>query len=296
VEKSSVTKSKPTILAVDDEPNVLKSLKRLLFDTDYKVLTAASGEEALAMFDEADIHLVISDYRMPGMNGVEFLSQVKKLYPETIRIVLSGYADVHAIVEAINDGEVYKFIAKPWNDQDLLTTLMRAFEQHSLQRENARLYEELRRRNHELEDLAKSLEERVAERTRDLEMKNRALNIAHSILDLLPAGVIGVDSNELVVYFNDIACACYGEAGLGLGVSARPAFGDVATEELRHVMTGGVCRLVRIGRQRSFESLCQPLPGGAGVILLIRDHIDRGEPTTDKRSDHSDSKLERCSS
>lgn len=274
-----------TILVVDDEPNVLRSLKRLLFGTDYNVLTAASGEEALTLFGAQDIHLVISDYRMPGMNGVEFLSQVKKLHPETIRIVLSGYADAHAIVEAINDGEVYKFIAKPWNDQDLLTTLLRAFEQYSLQRENARLYGELQRRNLELEDLARSLEQRVAERMADLEMKNRALHIAHNILDLLPAGVIGVDSNELVVYCNPIAQSSYADAGLSLGLSARLVFGERSMDMLRAAMADGNCRLVRVGRDRDLETLCQPLPGGVGVILLIREQMNLPERTDDTRTE-----------
>ena len=174
-----------TLLIVDDEPNVLKSLKRLLSNNDFNILTAPDAKEGLKALTTCDIHVVISDYRMPGLNGVEFLSQVKEKYPDTIRMILSGYADVTAVVEAINDGHVYKFMAKPWNDQEITTSIMRAFEQHQLIKENSILNSVLNDRNQELEDLAKSLEDEVIRRTRDLEIKNRALTVAQNILNLL---------------------------------------------------------------------------------------------------------------
>ena len=118
---------KHKILLVDDEPNVLKSLKRLFVETDYEIFTAESGEQGLEVCAKEKIALIISDYRMPRMNGVQFLTKVKEQFPRTIRIILSGYADVTAIVESINDGQVYKFLSKPWNDHDLLTTVQRSF-------------------------------------------------------------------------------------------------------------------------------------------------------------------------
>ena len=132
------------ILCVDDERNVLKALRRLFIDEEhYEIIVAESGEEGLeALAEEKDVRLVISDYRMPGMTGVEFLAQVCEKWPDTIRIVLSGYADTSAVVEAINQGQIYKFIPKPWNDEDLKTTVSAALEHQELQRQNALLNEE----------------------------------------------------------------------------------------------------------------------------------------------------------
>lgn len=267
-----MSEQRQTLLIVDDEANVLKSVKRLLFDADYRILTAGSGQEGLETFEkEPAIQLVISDYRMPGMTGVEFLRQVKELYPNTIRIILSGYADVSSIVEAINDGQVYKFIGKPWNDQDLLTTIMRAFEQYDLMRENRHLNDELLKRNKELEKAAQELEQKVQERTNDLEMKNRALTITHNLLDLLPAGVVGIDSESSVVYANEMALKYLGAKKLNLQGPADRAFETdalaniMATMSLRQSYRGtiqGTCKL---------EVIAEPLPGDAGVICLLLD-------------------------
>jgi len=117
------------ILCVDDERNVLRALERIFLDDDYEILTACSGEQGLEILSAApQVQVVISDYRMPGMNGVEFLKEVCKTHPETIRIVLSGYADTAAVVAAINQGKIYKFIPKPWNDDELRLTVAKALE------------------------------------------------------------------------------------------------------------------------------------------------------------------------
>jgi two-component system NtrC family sensor kinase len=210
------------------------------------------------------VHLVISDYRMPGMNGVEFLAKVKEKYPATMRLILSGFADAGAVVEAINDGQVYKFMPKPWNDQELLTTIKRAFEQYDLQLENANLNTELHARNHTLEEMMSSLEKMVAERTRDIETKNKALKIAHNILDILPIGVVGVDLTEMVVYMNGSLEQYISTQGVALGSSARSFLDsnlmDVISETLNtgeqkvHFPNGDSC------------VICTPLPGQTGVI------------------------------
>jgi len=101
------------ILLVDDERNVIRALERLFIDDDYEIFTAASGDEGLAILAEEEVQLILADYRMEGMDGVEFLRRVYERWPDTIRIVLSGYADTGAVVGAINEGRVYKFIAKP---------------------------------------------------------------------------------------------------------------------------------------------------------------------------------------
>src|SRR3712207_2457110 len=101
------------ILIVDDEPANLRLLERL-FRHNYTILTAASGEEALALIEQHDVALLITDQRMPGMTGIDLIKQTAALRPHTVRIVLTGYADTHALVEAINCGQVYRFLAKPW--------------------------------------------------------------------------------------------------------------------------------------------------------------------------------------
>ena len=127
------------ILFVDDEPNVLKAMRRIFRQENYTVLTAGSGQEALHLLRQEPVQVVISDHRMPAMTGAELLREIKALYPATIRIMLTGYADINAVMGAVNDGAVYKFITKPWNDDDLRLTVSLALEQYDLRQENRQL-------------------------------------------------------------------------------------------------------------------------------------------------------------
>lgn len=128
-----------TILFVDDEENVLNSLRRVFLDENYRILSAPTAAAALAILEREPVHVVVSDHRMPGMTGAELLKQVKAQWPETIRIMLTGYADVQSIMGAVNEGAVYKFITKPWNDDDLRITVSLALQQFALIRENQKL-------------------------------------------------------------------------------------------------------------------------------------------------------------
>ncbi|MEW6739769.1 MAG: ATPase, T2SS/T4P/T4SS family [Nitrospirota bacterium] len=130
-----------TLLFVDDEENVLHALRRIFLDENYEILTAASGEDALKIMESTVVHLVISDHRMPGMLGSELLREIKNRWPETIRIMLTGHADIQAIMGAVNEGAVYKFITKPWNDEDLRLTVSLALQQYVLIQENRKLKE-----------------------------------------------------------------------------------------------------------------------------------------------------------
>lgn len=130
---------KDTILIVDDEPDVIAALQRTLFDESYEIRTAASGEEALEILKTCKTKLVISDERMPGMGGAEFLAIAKKKYPETLRIMLTGHASLDAAMKALNSGEVYRFFVKPWNDLELLMAIRSAVEKFDLEAENRRL-------------------------------------------------------------------------------------------------------------------------------------------------------------
>lgn len=123
-----VAKTTSTILVVDDEENILRAIVRLLMEeNDINVLTAGSGSEGLSVLQaHPDVALILSDQRMPGMTGAEFLQQAKSLVPEAIRMVLTGYADINATMDAINKGGASCYITKPWDDGMLVQTLTEA--------------------------------------------------------------------------------------------------------------------------------------------------------------------------
>ncbi|MBL0062978.1 MAG: response regulator [bacterium] len=108
-----------TVLFVDDEPFVLDALKRVFQDQGYRLLFANSAHEAIRHMEQQEIQLVVSDFRMPQMDGCELFQIVSERWPDTIRIILSGYADIKAVVSAINEGQIYKFVSKPWNNAEL---------------------------------------------------------------------------------------------------------------------------------------------------------------------------------
>lgn len=139
-----------TIALVDDEPMILKSLGRLLRKTDWRVLTFDDPAAALTELKHEVVDLVVSDYRMPAMNGVEFLNQFKRTHPDTLRIILSGQADMKGVLSAVNESEVYRFILKPWEDEELLITLKTALKYNEILRENTRLAETVRKQEDRL--------------------------------------------------------------------------------------------------------------------------------------------------
>lgn len=132
-----------TILYVDDERNNLISFKAA-FRREYRILTAQSGQEGIEMMREHNVHLVISDQRMPQMTGVQFLEHILPEYPETIRMVLTGFSDVEAIIDAINKGQVFRYITKPWNERELRMTIENAKQLFELQQKNKKLVKALR--------------------------------------------------------------------------------------------------------------------------------------------------------
>jgi signal transduction histidine kinase len=173
-----------TVLFVDDEQNVLNSLERLFEDEGYEVVTASSGNEALQKLDSKKVSLVISDYRMPLMNGMELLQQVKTKAPEAMRIMLTGFADMEATIDSINKSGVYRYVTKPWNDEELKIIVRDSLRQYELAEENKRLNELTRKQNQELKDLNENLEKRVEERTQEIKVKNRELEKLCSDLNL----------------------------------------------------------------------------------------------------------------
>ena len=139
-----------TLLVVDDEPDVVQSVQDLL-RLDYQVLGATRAKDGLRILQEQEVHLVMTDQRMPEMTGVEFLSQVRGGHPEAIRLLFTGYADFKAVIDAINQGNIYRYITKPWDPDDLQIIIRQAAEQYDLLVERKRLLAELQMKNLELQ-------------------------------------------------------------------------------------------------------------------------------------------------
>ena len=171
-------KYKHTLLLVDDEESIIKSLQRVFRKEGYEIHTALSGQEGLKRLKETGkpFSLIISDQRMPEMTGAQFLEKAKEIFPHAIRMLLTGYSDMDAIVDAVNKGEIHRYLTKPWNDDDLLLQVRQALEQYELVLENRRLLGLTKRQNKKLRELNKHLEEKVAERSGEIVEKNKELS------------------------------------------------------------------------------------------------------------------------
>jgi putative nucleotidyltransferase with HDIG domain len=171
------------VLFVDDEKNILKALSRLFAEEPYELLTAGSGAEGLELLRGApDVGVIVTDQRMPGMTGIEFLVEASEIAPKALRIVLTGYADIAAVVDAINRGGAYRFATKPWTDPELLLVVRDAAQRYGMLLENERLERLVRRQNEELKDWNGRLEQRVAEQTQQIREKNLALQDLNACL------------------------------------------------------------------------------------------------------------------
>lgn len=154
-----------TILFVDDEANILSALRRLFRSVGYRTLTAESGQEGLNILESEVVDLVISDMRMPEMNGARFLEHVRTKWPDTMRLLLTGYADVSSIMQAINRGEIYRYITKPWDENDILLIVRQALERKALEQERRRLEGITKSQNEQLRLFNANLEKQVEART-----------------------------------------------------------------------------------------------------------------------------------
>ncbi len=147
-----MAEGKINILFVDDEESNLFSFKAN-FRIKYNVFTAISGEAALQVLETQPVDIIITDQRMPGMTGVEFLSKVLEKYPEPMRILLTGFADMNAVIEAVNKGKIYHYLTKPWNEEELDNTIQNAYKEYLLQKEIKSANEKLAISNDQLEFL-----------------------------------------------------------------------------------------------------------------------------------------------
>jgi response regulator RpfG family c-di-GMP phosphodiesterase len=178
----SAAQSNATLLLVDDEVNVLSSLKRLFRPFGYRIFTAEGGAQGLEIMQRETVDLVISDMRMPEMDGAQFLQKVYEQWPDTVRILLTGYAEISATIDAVNKGHIYRYISKPWEDTDIVLAIKQALRQKQLEKANQGLEELTRKQNEELKDLNANLEQKVKARTEEVRQTMGFLEVAHEKL------------------------------------------------------------------------------------------------------------------
>ena len=224
------------ILFVDDEQMILKTLRRLFIDSGFDILTAESGEEGLKIIEnDPPVHVVVSDYRMPGMNGVEFLKTVRARWPETIRIVLSGYTETASVVAAINDSQIFKFIAKPWNDQEFKNIIIDAAEKYHIQ-------------EHNMEILS-----------------------AWELIESLPLILLRFDIEGKIIWMNFKAAEVVGEGVLQKNIIE--ALPEIKTVISNAKDTGEASDLVMIGgsRYRAYAAMLIKNGTNEGCVLMLDD-------------------------
>ncbi|MCG8404091.1 MAG: response regulator [Phycisphaerales bacterium] len=215
-ENARFQKKKRRVLLVDDEDNIRTALKRLLRREDYEICAAANGREALRILEVNPVQLIVSDYRMPGMTGVELLREIRQRWPDTVRIILSGFSEVNAIIAAINEGEIYKFLSKPWNDEEIKLHIRRALEQHELEEENRRMADEIAEQNESLREFNLMLEQRASD-------ASVGLTSAQNLLEHIGVGVLSVDLSGLIVGANRCAVEIVSSDSGLIGIPAKVA-------------------------------------------------------------------------
>jgi EAL domain-containing protein (putative c-di-GMP-specific phosphodiesterase class I)/CheY-like chemotaxis protein len=209
-----------SLLLVDDEVNIVSALKRLLRPDGYQILTASSGEQGLELLAQQPVDVIISDQRMPGLSGADFLRQARKLRPDTIRIMLSGYTELQSVTDAVNEGAIYKFLTKPWNDEQLREHLRDAFRLKEIADDNHRLNMEVRNANHELASANRRMEQLLHQMQRQIDRDEISLGVARDILQQLPLPVIGMDDDGMIAFVNGAAGRLFQRAGALLGNEA----------------------------------------------------------------------------
>lgn len=209
---AAATHALPALLLLDDEEHILSSLVRLLRRDGYRILRTTSAQDALGMLAGNDVGVIVSDQRMPEMDGVEFLRRAKQLHPDSVRIVLSGYTDLQSVTNAINEGAVYKFLTKPWDDEQLRNQIREAFQRYEMKREHDVLAAQLAATNDELSRAKQLLEKRVDDKTLESLRNLDFLKVSQEVLECLPIGVVGVDEDGMIVVVNNKAQEILGNA------------------------------------------------------------------------------------
>lgn len=208
------------LLLVDDDEAVINVLELLLRGRGYRVFSATSAEQGLTLLGENRVDVVVSDQRMPGMPGVEFLRRVKEIHPDSVRIMLSGYADLQSVTDAINEGAIYKFLAKPWDNELLCTHIDEAFRRKEMAVDNKRLGEELHAANIELARVNDELRRHLRDKSQQVMRDETALGAAQEVLQHLPWPYVGIGTDGMVAAASADAEALLAHAAPLLGAMA----------------------------------------------------------------------------
>ncbi|MEB0136902.1 EAL domain-containing protein [Actimicrobium sp. CCC2.4] len=224
-----------TLLLVDDEVNMVSSLKRLLRRDDYHILTANSGAEGLAILAAHPVDVILSDQRMPGMTGVEFLSIAKTRFPRTVRLVLSGYTELQSVTDAVNEGAIYKFLTKPWDDAKLRGHIQEAFHRKELADDNRRLTREVYAVNLGLAAANRQQQELLGLRQEQITRDASSLHIVREAMRHIPIAVLAIDDSDMIAFINDAAARMLPQRGMLLGGDARYLLPEI----VRHLTPPG---------------------------------------------------------
>lgn len=297
-EQQAVLEETPawSILFVDDEENILSSLRRLFRSSEYQISVASSGADALAIMEQQNIDLVVSDMRMPQMNGAELLEIIQQRWPETMRILLTGYSDIRMTIDAINKGNIYRYISKPWDDDEILLTVRQALERKGLEREKHRLEALALKQNEELKQLNATLEARVQQRTEEVHQTMGFLEVAHKQLKESFLTSIKVFSGLIELRERSLAGHSRRVADMARALGKRLQVGE---QELQDIFIAGLLHdigkigvhdkvlvkpfIMLVGEERE-EAMRHPVTGQAvlmgleplhGAAKLIRSHHER---------------------
>jgi len=289
-----------TVLCVDDEKNILSALHRLFRAQGYQVLTGESAHTGLTLLENHEVDLVISDMRMPGMDGVEFLEQVRLRSPDSIRLLLTGNSDVRLILDAVNRGEIYRYITKPWDDHDMLLVVRHALERKAMVEEQQRLEALTHSQNEQLRGWNQDLEVRVAERTAELQTSNEKLKRTFLTSIRVFSSIIELRGTNLAGHSRRVADLAR-RLAVRLGVDARETqqifiagllhnigkvgFSDSMLEMPVSRMNGDMLGQYRRYPERG-EQLLMPLEDLREAAAIVRAHQERfdGEGFPDRRA------------
>jgi response regulator RpfG family c-di-GMP phosphodiesterase len=223
------------------------------------------------------VGVIISDQRMSHMTGVEFLRKVKIPYPKTLRIVLSGYTKLESVTSAINEGAIYKFLTKPWDDDLLRDNIREAFQHYEMEQENLRLSRELQSANDKLSMLNQNLEQKVADKTREIVHSLNLLQISQEILEYLPIGIIGIDMQNMIVASNRCSDAIFCQApACLLGLMTEDILPEALLQLLQDAYSGNFTQfdggIVTLNKGVSMQVLISTMGDSSqskGIIMLL---------------------------
>ncbi len=289
-----------TILCVDDEPSILSALRRLFRARGYKVLLAQGGQAGLDLLEREPVDLVISDMRMPEMDGAQFLEHVRNRWPDPVRLLLTGYADISSIIEAVNRGEIFRYIAKPWDDNDILLIVHEALARKALELEARRLQALVAHQNEELRSLNDHLEALVQARCARLLSANESLQVVNDKLKVnfitsvkvftalveLRGGQLAGHARRVADLARRLAVKCELDARLAQEVFIAALLHEVGkvgfADELLAMpvvnMDAAQLELYRSHPARA-RQLLMPLPDLSGSVDLIAAQLERFDGT-----------------